>query len=82
MLIVRCPRLRLSPHKIKLTHQAQGFKPEDVIPATSASSPSSLSNRTIGMVLGNAVSVPVTGAILQQATWSAGLVKDKVYYPY
>jgi hypothetical protein len=40
-----------------------------------------LSNRTIGMMLGNAVSVPVIGAILQQATWSAGLVKDKVYYP-
>ena len=80
MSIVRCPRQRLSPHNIKPTHQAQGFKPEDVIPATSASS-SSLSNRTIGMMLGNAVSVPVIGAILQQATWSAGLVKDKVYYP-
>ena len=40
-----------------------------------------LSDRTIGMMLGNSVSVPVIGATLQEALWSAGLVKHKIYYP-
>ena len=41
-----------------------------------------LSKTKLGHMLGNAVPVPVLGCILQEAMYSAGLVRDKPNFPY
>ena len=41
-----------------------------------------LSKTQLGLMLGNAVPVPVLGCILQEAMYSAGLVYDKPRFPY
>ena len=41
-----------------------------------------LSKRQLGLMLGNAVPVPVLGCTLQEAMYSAGLMYDKPTFPY
>ncbi|CAK0830711.1 unnamed protein product [Prorocentrum cordatum] len=54
----------------------QGFKPEDC-PYQELG----ISERQVGLMAGNAVAVNMAGVVLQEALWSAGLVKEKSVYP-
>ena len=54
----------------------QGFTKEDVPRETAG-----ISQRQVGQLIGNAVSVNTIGCVLEEALWSAGLVRKRVAFP-
>ena len=54
----------------------QGFTKEDV-PWEAVG----ISQRQVGQLIGNAVSVNTIGCVLEEALWSAGLVTMRVTFP-